>query len=95
MGAGPGSSALSPPFRSPRPDPIGVLSGRLGSPLPSRRGNYPNPRPNSRGPLGTAFPRAPRLSPTLPDWASQTLAHGDRNSPTLPGCADPQDLSGL
>lgn len=43
-----------------------------------RRGNYPSPRPNSRGFLGTALPRAPQLSPTLPDWASETLVHGDR-----------------
>ena len=98
-GCGPGLQRPESALRSPRPDPIGVLSGRLGSPLPSRRGNYPSPRPNPQGPLGAAFLRAhdaPLLYQTGPRRPLPTATEaGPRNSPTLPGCADPQGLSGL
>ncbi|XP_059951063.1 collagen alpha-1(III) chain-like [Mesoplodon densirostris] len=82
VGAGPSRMpgphrAPSPPLGSRRPGPVVVLSGRLGPP-PAPRGDYPSPRPNSRGPPGAALPRAPGLSPAMPDWASQTPAHGGR-----------------
>lgn len=81
------------------PGPIGVLSGRLRSPPPPEEGTTRAPGPT----LGASWalpsrgrPNSPLLCRTGPRRPLSTATEaGPRSSPTLPGCADPRDLSGL